>query len=115
MFLECLIGVDVGNTSTRISRFANYLRNTLPSSDIEVMELAAKAVGKLALVSGTYSTEYIDVEVKRAFEWLSGDRQEGKRLAAVSKLTVLRICTVTVYQSKIDYKRLFKILGARAP
>jgi hypothetical protein len=47
------------------------------------MELAAKAVGKLALVSGTYSTEYIDVEVKRAFEWLSGDRQEGKRLAAV--------------------------------
>ena len=83
---ECLIGVDVGNTSTRISRFANYLRNTLPSSDIEVMELAAKAVGKLALVSGTYSTEYIDVEVKRAFEWLSGDRQEGKRLAAVRNL-----------------------------
>jgi len=55
------------------------------------MEMAAKAVGKLALVSGTYSTEYIDVEVKRAFEWLSGDRHEGKRLAAVSFAVFLRI------------------------
>ena len=89
---ESLIGVDVGNTSTRISRFANYLRNTFPSTDIEVMELAAKAVGKLALVSGTYSNEYIDVEVKRAVEWLSDrERHEGKRLAAVSLLPVFQL------------------------
>ena len=79
-----LIGVDVGNTSTRISRFANYLRNLLPSSDVSVMEMAAKAVGKLALASGTYTAEYVEFEVKRAFEWLTGDRNEGRRHAAVS-------------------------------
>lgn len=78
-----LITVDVGNASTRISRFANYLRNLLPSSDIVVMEMAAKAVGRLALASGTYAAEYVEFEVKRAFEWLSGDRHEGRRHAAV--------------------------------
>ena len=52
-FAVSLIGVDVGNTTTRISRFANYLRNLLPSSDVGVMEMAAKAMGILALSSGT--------------------------------------------------------------
>lgn len=83
----CLIDADVGNINNRISRFANYLRNLLPSNDIGVMELAAKTVGKLALVSGTYSAQYVEFEVKRAFEWLGGDRHEGKRHAAVSNIT----------------------------
>ena len=79
-----LIGVDVGNTSTRISRFANYLRNLLPSNDVTVMEMTAMAIGRLALYSGTYTAEYVEFEVKRAFEWLTGDRHEGRRHAAVS-------------------------------
>lgn len=75
--------MDVGNTATRISRFANYLRNLLPSNDVGVMEMAAKAMGILALSSGTYAAEYVEFEVKRALEWLTGDRNEGKRHAAV--------------------------------
>lgn len=82
-FSVSLIGVDVGNTSTRMSRFANYLRNLLPSNDVVVMEMAAKAVGILALASGTYAAEYVEFEVKRALEWLTGDRIEGRRQAAV--------------------------------
>lgn len=80
----CLIGADVGNKNNRISRFANYLRNLLPSADSAVMELAAKTVGKLALDSGTYADQYVEFEVKRAFEWLGGVRNEPKRYAAVS-------------------------------
>ena len=45
-----LLGVDVGNMNARMSRFANYLRNLLPSQDVVVMELAARAVGKLTQV-----------------------------------------------------------------
>lgn len=82
--LVSLIGVDIGNTTTRISRFANYLRNLLPSNDVGVMEMAAQAVGLLALTSGTYVAEYVEFEVKRALEWLTGDRHEGRRHAAVS-------------------------------
>lgn len=88
-FLVSLTGVDVGNTSTRISRFSNYLRNLLPSNDVSVMEMAARAVGWLAYSSGSYAAEYVEHEVKRALEWLTSDRQESKRLAAVSQSSLL--------------------------
>lgn len=84
--LVCLIEADVGNINNRIARFANYVRNLLPSNDVGVMELAAKTVGKLALVSGTYSAQYVEFEVKQTFEWLNMDRNETKRHAAVSKI-----------------------------
>jgi FKBP12-rapamycin complex-associated protein len=67
------------------------------------MELAAKAVGKLALVSGTYSTEYIDYEVKRAFEWLAAsERHEGKKLAAVLVLKELAVATPTFFFQQVQ-------------
>jgi FKBP12-rapamycin complex-associated protein len=56
--LVSLIGVDVGNKTAKVSRFANYLRNLLPSSDVSIMEMAAKAVGILALSSGTYAAQF---------------------------------------------------------
>ena len=77
-----LIGID-GDNATRITRFANYLRNLLPSNDVMVMEMAAKAIGRLALAGGTFTPEYVEFEVRRALEWLGGDRQEGRRHAAV--------------------------------
>jgi FKBP12-rapamycin complex-associated protein len=71
-----------------MSRFANYLRNLLPCNEPVVMEMAAKAVGVLALSSGTFAAEYVEFEVRRAIEWLqAGDKQAQsgeKRLAAVS-------------------------------
>ncbi|XP_053376740.1 serine/threonine-protein kinase mTOR-like [Mercenaria mercenaria] len=97
-----LIGVDVGNTATRISRFANYLRNLLPSNDVGVMEMAAKAMGILALSSGTYAAEYVEFEVKRALEWLTGDRNEGKRLAAVLCFKELAVNTPTFFFQQIQ-------------
>ena len=48
------------------------------------MDMAARAVGRLAVHSGSHTAEYVEFEVKRAFEWLAGDRNEGKRHAAVS-------------------------------
>lgn len=87
-----LLGGDVGNIGTRMSRFANYLMNLLPSNsyDLGVMEMAAKAVGILALSSGTYAAEYVEFEVRRALEWLVSDRIEGRRQAAVSNYPMLK-------------------------
>ena len=56
----------------------------LPSNDVSVMELVAKAVGRLAQVGGTYAADYVEFEVKKSLEWLSGDRHEGRRHAAVT-------------------------------
>lgn len=79
-----LIGVEGGN-ATRISRFANYLRNLLPSSDPVVMEMASKAMGHLSMAGDTFTAEYVEFEVKRALEWLGADRNEGRRHAAVGE------------------------------
>ncbi|CAH1772250.1 unnamed protein product [Owenia fusiformis] len=102
MAIVSLIGVDVGNSNTRITRFANYLRNLLPSNDTVVMEMASKAVGKLALASGTYTAEYVEFEVKRALEWLTGDRNEGRRQAAVLVLKELAVNTPTFFFQQVQ-------------
>ena len=76
--------MDVGNSTTRITRSANLLRNLLPGADTGVIELTAKAVARLAISSGLNSAEYVEFEVKRAIEWLGADRNENRRQSAVS-------------------------------
>lgn len=88
-----LIGVEGGN-ATRIGRFANYLRNLLPSNDPVVMEMASKAIGRLAMAGDTFTAEYVEFEVKRALEWLGADRNEGRRHAAVSTCGAVASCQV---------------------
>lgn len=51
------------------------------------MQMASKAMGRLALTGGTFTADYVEFEVKRALEWLCGDRNEGRRHAAVSTAT----------------------------
>ena len=76
-----LVGLEGGGNS-RLSRFAHYLRSILPHADVTLTEMTAKAIGQLALAEGTYTAEYVEFEMKRALEWISGN--EHKKLAAVS-------------------------------
>lgn len=50
------------------------------------MEMASKAIGRLAMAGDTFTAEYVEFEVKRALEWLGADRNEGRRHAAVSDI-----------------------------
>ncbi|CAB3378482.1 Hypothetical predicted protein [Cloeon dipterum] len=111
----CLIKGDVGKINTRISRFANYLRNLLPCTDINVMHMAVKTMGQVALVSGTSTTEYFEFEMKRAFEWLAGDRNEHKRLAAVLVLRELAVSMPTYFYQQVQ--QFFELIfnGVRDP
>lgn len=96
--LATLVGVDIGNAATRISRFANYLRNLVPASDVVLMEMTAKGMGILALSAGNHAAEYVDFETKRALEWLAGERHEGQRYSAVRKqftvLSCILLCAI---------------------
>lgn len=74
--VECLVTGDAVNTATRISRYSNCLRDLLPSSDVSVMEMAAKTLVKLAMLRGSESVESFAFDVMRAFEWLSKERNE---------------------------------------
>ncbi|XP_029434781.1 serine/threonine-protein kinase mTOR isoform X2 [Rhinatrema bivittatum] len=99
--IVCLIGVEGGN-ATRIGRFANYLRNLLPSSDTVVMEMASKAMGRLAMAGDTFTAEYVEFEVKRALEWLGPDRNEGRRHAAVLVLRELAVSAPTFFFQQVQ-------------
>lgn len=64
----------------------------MPSNDPVVMEMASKAIGRLAMAGDTFTAEYVEFEVKRALEWLGADRNEGRRHAAVSDLLFFFTC-----------------------
>ena len=81
-FTVSLVGLEGGGNVTRLGRFANYLRSILPHADVTLTEMTAKAIGQLALAEGTYTSDYVEFEVKRALEWIGGN--EHKKLAAVS-------------------------------
>ncbi|ODV91704.1 hypothetical protein CANCADRAFT_46867 [Tortispora caseinolytica NRRL Y-17796] len=77
--IDRLIEFDTGEESTtKITRYANYLRFVIPSTDLEAMRTAAKALGKLAAPSGTLTAEFVDFEVKRCMEWLQLDLQRDR-------------------------------------
>lgn len=100
--IVCLIGAELGNMSTRITRFANYLRNQLPSNDVSIMELVAKTMANLALASGPTASQYVQFEVKKSLEWLSGDRVESKRHAAVLVLKELATALPTCFYQLVS-------------
>lgn len=64
------------NTMKRITPYYNHLRDLLPCNDITVMEIAARTLVKLANLPGSKGAESFEFDIKRAFEWLSGDRHE---------------------------------------
>jgi FKBP12-rapamycin complex-associated protein len=99
--LDRLIDYDGEENTTKVTRFANYLRLVLPSADTGVMILAAKAMGHLALLSGTLTGDFVDFEVKRALEYLQGDRVEMRRHAAVLAITELAKSTPTLIYAYI--------------
>ncbi|GAV00928.1 TOR [Ramazzottius varieornatus] len=87
--IATLIELDIGSTFGRISRNWVWLRAMVPSADLGITELTARAMGKLALVSGTFTAEYVEFQVRQCFESLSAERNESRRYAAVCILKEL--------------------------
>nr|CCA19196.1 PREDICTED: similar to fkbprapamycin associated protein putative [Albugo laibachii Nc14] len=105
-------------TEDHIIRFANYLRHFIAQSATpktqQALLIAAKVLGRLASVntingngiSGTLVAACVDFEVKRAFEWLQGDRQEPifsqRRLAACFVLKELARAAPTLFHVNLN-------------
>lgn len=98
----CLISSDSEANKTRITRYAHYLRNIFPSNDVNILELAAKTMGRIATSLGIKRGEYVEMEIKRAFEWLTGERNEGKRLSACLILRELAIAMPSFFFQHIN-------------
>eukprot|EP00842_Homolaphlyctis_polyrhiza_P006138 jgi/Hompol1/6525/HPOL_002279-RA len=93
--------------TTKVTRFANYLRNVLPGSDPQIAILASKALGRLANPAAALPAEMVESEVKRSLEWLQGERSESRRFAAV-----LVIKELTSNASTIVYSFIPQILDS---
>ncbi|XP_014254034.1 serine/threonine-protein kinase mTOR [Cimex lectularius] len=105
--IMCLISSDtdaenINSRTARNNKYTQYLRYLLPSQDNGVMELTAKAIGKLALVSGARSEFFVKFEIEKAKEWLNGERHEGKRHAAVLILRELAVCAPTYFFQQVQ-------------
>ena len=48
-------------------------------SDQRLLREASKALGHLARAGGTLAADIVEFEVKRALEWLEGDRSEQRQ------------------------------------
>ncbi|XP_052743299.1 serine/threonine-protein kinase Tor [Bicyclus anynana] len=100
--IVCLISSDSEANKTRITRYAHYLRNIFPCNDMNILELAAKTVGRISTSLGIKRGEYVEMEIKRAFEWLSGERNEAKRLSACLVLRELAIAMPSFFFQHIN-------------
>ena len=58
-------------------------------------------MGRLAAPGGTLTSEFVVFEVKRALEWLQGDRIESRRYAAVLVLKELALNSSTLIYSYV--------------
>lgn len=74
--VECLISGEAVNTTQTISRYINNLRNLFPCSDVNVMELATRTLVKLGQLPGSKGAESFEYEIKKAFEFISEDKND---------------------------------------
>lgn len=80
---DSLISCAGEELSTKVTRFANYLRAVLPGTDPLISITASKALGRLALLGGMLTNEFVEFEIKRSLEWLQSEKQDMKRFAAI--------------------------------
>ncbi|XP_015036537.2 serine/threonine-protein kinase Tor isoform X1 [Drosophila pseudoobscura] len=99
--MKCLITSDGLTTRKGISPYLNRLRDLLLINDVSVMEIAARSLVKLANMPGSKGADSFDFDIKKAFEMLSGDRQEYRRHAAVFILRELAIALPTYFYQQI--------------
>ncbi|XP_046969780.1 serine/threonine-protein kinase Tor-like [Vanessa cardui] len=113
--IVCLISGDSEAHKTRINRYAQYLRNIFPLNDINILELAAKSMGRIATTLGIKRGEFVELEIKRAFEWLAEERNEGKRLSACFILRELAIAMPSYFFQHINGFFNYIMLPLRDP
>ena len=81
--LNALIDFKGDDAGRQVTMFSNYIKMTLEGNDTSAMVVAAKCLGRMATPRGALTAELVDAEVKHALEWLTSERNENRRFAAV--------------------------------
>eukprot|EP00457_Paulinella_chromatophora_P000061 gb/GEZN01000061.1/.p1 GENE.gb/GEZN01000061.1/~~gb/GEZN01000061.1/.p1 ORF type:complete len:2707 (+),score=463.21 gb/GEZN01000061.1/:107-8227(+) len=98
--------LDVHLLRTLYQRFAHYLSMVFQQSgdqtDARLLKSAAHALGHLTRAGGTLAADKVEFELKRALEWLEGDRSEQRRHAAVLVLKELAENTPALFNGYVQ-------------
>ncbi|KAF9622962.1 hypothetical protein IFM89_035677 [Coptis chinensis] len=96
--IDELIDVALGESASKVSRFSNYMRNVFEAKrDPEVLILASRVLGHLARAGGAMTADEVERQVKKALDWLKGERVEYRRFAAVLILKEMAENASTVF------------------
>lgn len=87
---------------SQTSRLANYLRFLIPSQDVEIMKMAARTLGKLAIPGGSLTSDFVDYETKNAIELLQTEKNESKRHAAVLVIAAIAENSPTLFYTYVN-------------
>ncbi|KIN02147.1 hypothetical protein OIDMADRAFT_197149 [Oidiodendron maius Zn] len=87
--LDALIEFDGVDVAQKTTRFVQALRSVFRGKDLNAMQPAAVALGKICRPGGSLISELVEAEVKTALEWLQSDRVEERRFSAVLVLREL--------------------------
>lgn len=97
--MDALIDFEGVDVALKYTRFTQNLKTVLRAKDINPMQPAAIALGKLCRPGGSLISELVDSEVNTALEWLQNDRIEERRYSAVLVLRELaRNAPTLMYQ-----------------
>ncbi|KAI8062483.1 armadillo-type protein [Gongronella butleri] len=94
--IDRLIDIEPEGNS---SRYHSYLSLMLPYNDPQVMIPAARALGRLAQSTSTFTADFVDTQVEHALEWLQVERS---RLAGVLVLRELAINAPTLIYAYVQ-------------
>lgn len=100
--------------SAKVTRFSNYLRSVIPTSNVEVLRAAVNTMAKLTQYDGLAS-EIVEFEITRAIEWLQSDRQESRRHSAILMITALAKSSPTLLYSYVTQIMEVIWVGLRDP
>jgi len=100
--LNGLIGFRGDDATNKVTKFHNYIKRTLEGNDTSAMVVAAKCLGRLATPGAAYSTELVEAQVRQAMEWLTSERNENRRFAAVLVLRELAKNSSTLIRQHIQ-------------
>ncbi|KAK9941754.1 hypothetical protein M0R45_007448 [Rubus argutus] len=96
--IDELIDVALGENSSKVSKFANYIRTAFEvKRDPDILVLASRVLGHLARAGGAMTADEVECQIKIALEWLRGERIEYRRFAAVLILKEMAENASTVF------------------
>ncbi|CAH9071216.1 unnamed protein product [Cuscuta epithymum] len=93
-----LIDVTIGENASKVAKFSSYMRTVFEvKRDPEILVLASEVLGHLARAGGAMTADEVECQVKNALQWLTGERIEYRRFAAVLILKEMAENASTVF------------------